>query len=214
MDKFLYTFYINTKFYFEDYLLLPVLIAILFCFLEITVNYIKDKNSNHFGSYLFERVKNKQNLFKFCFILYISININATVFSRFRLDRIEPLSNIWGGWAIGINKYYFDFSVIWNILIFIPMCTFVFFHDRYIRHKRRTYFQTAIISTTISFLNSLVIENMQIIFRVGTFQISDLFYNTLGGFLGIFVLLILVRLINILIKNTPYLKNRYNIICK
>lgn len=34
------------------------------------------------------------------------------------------------------------------------------------------------------FLCSFFIEFSQLILRLGTFQLSDLFYNTLGGFLG------------------------------
>lgn len=213
MDRLLYTFYVNIKFYLRDYLLFPLLIVVLFCIFKILYDYKKGNENGNFVSYFLFRVKNKNFILKSMLSLYLLINVNSTVFSRFRLERMEPLANIWGGWGIGINKYFFDFSAIWNILMFLPMCTFVFFYDRHIREKRRTYFQTAIISTAISFFNSLIIELMQLIFRVGTFQISDLFYNTLGGILGLFVLLFLIRIINFLIENTPYLKNRYNIIC-
>lgn len=212
MDRLLYTFYVNIKFYLRDYLLIPLLIVALFCIFKIIYDFKKGNKSGDFVSYFLFRVKNKIFLLKSIFSLYLLININATVFSRLRLERLDPLSNIWGGWWIESNKYFFDFSVVWNILMFLPMCSFVFFYDRYIRKKERTYFQTTVISTIISFFNSLIIEIMQIIFKTGTFQVSDLVYNTLGGFLGIFVLLIIIRLINFLIINTPYLKNRYRII--
>lgn len=39
-------------------------------------------------------------------------------------------------------------------------------------------------SIKISFLFSLAIEFSQLFLRLGTFQLSDLFYNTLGGLLG------------------------------
>ena len=35
-----------------------------------------------------------------------------------------------------------------------------------------------------AFLFSLAIEFLQLFLRLGTFQLSDLFYNTLGGALG------------------------------
>lgn len=212
MDRLLYTFYVNIKFYLRDYLLFPLLIVALFCIFKIIYDFKKGNKSGDFVSYFLFRVKNKNFLLKSIFSLYILINVNATVFSRLRLERLDPLSNIWGGWGIESNKYFFDFSVVWNILMFLPMCTFVFFYDRYIRKKERTYFQTTVISTIISFFNSLIIEIMQIIFKTGTFQVSDIVYNTLGGFLGLFVLLIVIRIINFLIINTPYLKNRYSTI--
>lgn len=212
MDRLLYTFYVNIKFYLRDYLLIPLLIVALFCIFKIIYDFKKGNKSGDFVSYFLFRVKNKNFLLKSIFSLYLLINVNATVFSRLRLERLDPLSNIWGGWGIESNKYFFDFSVVWNILMFLPMCAFVFFYDRYIRKKERTYFQTTVISTIISFFNSLIIEIMQIIFKTGTFQVSDIVYNTLGGFLGLFVLLIVIRIINSLIINTPYLKNRYSII--
>lgn len=212
MDRLLYTFYVNIKFYLRDYLLLPLLIVALFCIFKIIYDFKKGNKNSNFVSYFLFQVKNKNFLLKAIFSLYLLINVNATVFSRLSLERMNPLSNIWGGWGIGINKYFLDFSVVWNILMFLPMCAFVFFYDRHIRKKERTYFQTTVISTIISFFNSLIIEIMQIIFKTGTFQVSDIVYNTLGGFLGLFVLLIVIRIINFLIINTPYLKNRYSII--
>ena len=40
------------------------------------------------------------------------------------------------------------------------------------------------ITTKTAFLFSLAIEFLQLFLRLGTFQLSDLFYNTLGGVLG------------------------------
>lgn len=42
----------------------------------------------------------------------------------------------------------------------------------------------AVKSAEVTFCFSLTIEFLQLFLRVGTFQLSDLFYNTLGGFLG------------------------------
>ena len=39
-------------------------------------------------------------------------------------------------------------------------------------------------SIQIAFLSSLTIELLQLFLRLGTFQISDLTYNTLGGAVG------------------------------
>ena len=39
-------------------------------------------------------------------------------------------------------------------------------------------------SAQYAFLFSLTIELLQLFLRLGTFQLSDLFFNTLGGFLG------------------------------
>lgn len=39
-------------------------------------------------------------------------------------------------------------------------------------------------STKVTFLFSLTIEFLQLFLRLGTFQLSDLCYNTLGGAMG------------------------------
>ena len=39
-------------------------------------------------------------------------------------------------------------------------------------------------STKITFLFSFAIEMLQLFLRLGTWQLSDLFYNTLGGAIG------------------------------
>lgn len=39
-------------------------------------------------------------------------------------------------------------------------------------------------SIKIAFLFSISIEFLQLFLRLGTFQLSDIFYNTLGGFIG------------------------------
>ena len=36
----------------------------------------------------------------------------------------------------------------------------------------------------IAFCFSVMIELLQIVLRVGTFQLSDIFYNTVGGVIG------------------------------
>ncbi|WP_262369700.1 VanZ family protein [Enterococcus faecium] len=44
------------------------------------------------------------------------------------------------------------------------------------------------------FLFSLSIEFTQLFFRLGTFQLSDLFYNTLGGLIGALLYWLFYRL--------------------
>ena len=39
-------------------------------------------------------------------------------------------------------------------------------------------------SGNIAFIFSVSIEMLQLLFRLGTFQLSDIFYNTVGGVLG------------------------------
>ena len=50
--------------------------------------------------------------------------------------------------------------------------------------KRITIWSVLWNSTKITFLLSLAIEMLQVFLRLGTWQLSDLFYNTLGGAIG------------------------------
>ena len=68
-----------------------------------------------------------------------------------------------------------------NILIFVP---FGFFMP--VACVRRNLFATA----TEAFLLSLLIEVIQLITRVGCFDVDDLFLNTLGGVIGYIIFLI------------------------
>ena len=36
----------------------------------------------------------------------------------------------------------------------------------------------------VAFIFSIVIEVLQLLLRLGTFQLSDIFYNTVGGVVG------------------------------
>ena len=70
-------------------------------------------------------------------------------------------------------------QVYMNICMFIPMgylLPYVF--DWFRKHpKRRT--------VTVSFLASLAIENIQLITKLGYYDIDDIFSNTIGGFIGV-----------------------------
>ena len=117
----------------------------------------------------------------------------ALLLFRTLLNRSEwsnPLSNVIGVWGI----YYFsgDQLIITgdafeNILLFAPFIFLLFlcFAEQILKKDgqiriRRTIWK----SLQISFLFSLAIEMLQLIFRLGTWQLSDLVQNTLGGLLG------------------------------
>lgn len=180
--------------YLFNYFLKPFLFLLVIFLVVALIKLLAKKsfNKTNFTKELFS----KKNLTCFFFGVYICINFNATIFSRFSIPKMDPLSNIWGGWIIIENEYFFDFSVIWNILMFLPLYTFLYLFFKNVGIKDISKSKLFILSTVFSFLNSLLIEVLQIIFRVGTFQFSDLFYNTLGGALGIFLFIIIQKLWN------------------
>ena len=66
-------------------------------------------------------------------------------------------------------------NLLGNILIFIP---FGFFMP--MASKRRSFFATAM----YSLLLSMIVETSQLFMQVGSFDVDDLFLNTIGGMLG------------------------------
>ena len=46
------------------------------------------------------------------------------------------------------------------------------------------YQMFALIERSIAFIFSVSIEMLQLLLRLGTFQLSDIFYNTVGGMIG------------------------------
>ena len=101
---------------------------------------------------------------------------------------MNPLSNVMGGWGIwavakdgtkSLTTESFE-----NVIMMVPFTALMLwtFGEKLVK---RTDFRTvAGRATVIAFGFSLGIELTQLLLRIGTFQLSDLFYNTLGGFLG------------------------------
>lgn len=98
-----------------------------------------------------------------------------------RTIKRDPLSKLGTSWVVSINKYdKWDYYPTLNLLMFSPMlfllcAAFPNFFKKY------SFLKGAI----IAFLSSLFIESAQLISCLGTFQISDLVYNTLSGILGV-----------------------------
>lgn len=76
-------------------------------------------------------------------------------------------------------------NIVGNVLAFVPFGAFLpIFSARSRKLWRTTYY---------SFELSLLVEVLQLIFRVGSFDVDDLLLNTLGGMLGFFVYLLVIR---------------------
>ena len=101
---------------------------------------------------------------------------------------MNPLSDVMGNWWIW--KYGNDGTrnltteCIENLMLFIPF-TILLFWTAGKRILKKTTFRNAVwTGLKITFVFSLSIESLQLFLRLGTFQVSDLTYNTLGGGIG------------------------------
>ncbi len=67
-------------------------------------------------------------------------------------------------------------NVAGNVVAFMPFGALL----RWVRNKKTGWF----IATFYTFLFSLLIESVQLVTRIGVFDVDDLMLNTLGGVLG------------------------------
>lgn len=98
----------------------------------------------------------------------------------------NPLNKILGGWGLYENGQLTTESIE-NILLFIPFSVLFLwaFHKELLGSMDNFRFGKTIWAITkIVAVFSFIIEFSQLLFHLGTFQISDLCYNTLGGTIG------------------------------
>lgn len=154
-----------------------LLIAFLSMFLLFFMEQEGFKNSI---LYLYKRMK-EEKVYRmyFAFLFYLSMVLFRTVLCRNIWS--NPLSNILGIWGLYDANGVLYTENIENVLLFIPF-TFLLKSIEYRRGKCFTYSFPHLL--VISFCPSLAIEMLQFFLKVGTFQLSDLFYNTIGGLIG------------------------------
>lgn len=119
----------------------------------------------------------------FLFVFYTVMILFRTLLNRNMWA--NPLSNVIGIWGIYNEKGELTAEAIENLVLFIPFIVLLLwtFQDQVIGGEERLG-KMLWQSTKITFLFSLSIEFLQLFLRLGTFQLSDLFYNTLGGLIG------------------------------
>lgn len=109
--------------------------------------------------------------------------ITAMILFRTLLNRnlwLNPLSNVMGGWGIWetVNgERQLTTECIENVILMMPftgMVMWTFDVEKEVVWK----------SMMLGLIFSVSIETLQLLLRLGTFQVSDIVYNTLGGMLG------------------------------
>lgn len=114
--------------------------------------------------------------------------VSSLILFRTLLNRnlwMNPLSNVMGGWSIwetvnGERKLTTE--CIENVIMMVPFSSVVMwtFEEKVGKGWKKILWQ----SGKIAFIFSVVIEMLQLLLRLGTFQLSDIFYNTVGGVIG------------------------------
>ncbi len=197
MRKIFYTLFINIKYYLLHYTLLPLAAAAIITLCCLAVHRKKEKSTLSLFEYIKIHALKKEYICRFALSLYLLIAVQSTVIDRLFTHQFhQPLSDVFGDWLIEETQYFYDLSVIWNIVLFIPMAMLIWIYTQYTIKKDFHITSLFMSSAAFSFAVSLFIECSQIIFKVGTFQFSDLFYNTLGGVLGSVFMIIFKKIIH------------------
>lgn len=107
---------------------------------------------------------------------------------------LNPLSDVLGGWGLYDSDGSFTPEAIENFILFIPFSLLL--SD--VLHKGggdegRSESWVLKRASQAPAVFSLIIECLQLVLRLGTFQISDLFYNTVGGIVGAVIYHLVLR---------------------
>lgn len=139
----------------------------------------------------FKEDKTFRCMFFLCF--YVAMILFRTLFNR--IMWANPVVNVIGVWGLRNQNGDFTTEVIENLVLFIPFTILLFWTFKEKIFKEGVRFLAVLgKSVGIVFLFSLSIEFLQLFLRLGTFQLSDLFYNTLGGFIGGIIYWILFKI--------------------
>jgi len=120
--------------------------------------------------------------------LFLLVFVTSMILFRTLLNRnlwMNPLSNVMGGWGIWetVNgEQKLTTECIENVIMMVPFSAMVLwtFGEKIENSLKKILWQ----SGKIAFCFSISIEMLQLLLRLGTFQLSDIFYNTVGGALG------------------------------
>ena len=98
---------------------------------------------------------------------------------------MNPLSDVMGGWGIWetVNgEQKLTTECIENVIMLVQFSAVVMwtFGEKIGNGWKKILWQ----SGKIAFIFSISIEMLQLLLRLGTFQLSDIFYNTVGGMIG------------------------------
>lgn len=165
-----------------------VLIAFLFMFLYLYGKEHGWKKGNFIRNMCgtwrkaFKNSKEFQRTFLLAF--YTAMILLRTVLNR--EIWFDPLGKIFGGWGL-YEDGQFTTESIENVMLFVPfsvLLLWAFRKELLGEQEEIGFWKTVWQATKIVAVFSFVIEFSQLLFHLGTFQLSDLTYNTLGGAVG------------------------------
>ena len=120
--------------------------------------------------------------------LFFLAFVTSMILFRTLLNRnlwMNPLSDVmdgWGIWETVNGEQKLTTECIENVIMMVPFSAVVMwtFEEKIGNGLKKILWQ----SGKIAFIFSISIEMLQLLLRLGTFQLSDIFYNTVGGMIG------------------------------
>ena len=120
--------------------------------------------------------------------LFFLAFVTSLILFRTLLNRnlwMNPLSDVMGGWGFWetVNgEQKLTTECIENIIMMVPFSAVAMwtFEEKIGNGWKKILCN----SGKIAFIFSISIEMLQLLLRLGTFQLSDIFYNTVGGVVG------------------------------
>lgn len=168
--------------------------SIIFLIFTAIIIYISEKIG--LEKFIFEIkdkfLKDYSYKWKVLFFTYFYFILDKTLISR-DIGNINNFEYAFkNGWLFLVKDTWNKVQAIENILFFIPFSFFLLLGFYNLEEEKLELFKEI---GVISFKFSFFIELLQLIFTLGTFQLSDIVYNVLGGIIG-YILAILVNCIN------------------
>lgn len=119
----------------------------------------------------------------FLLVFYTTMILFRTILNR--EIWFDPLGKIMGGWGLYNVEGNLTTEAIENFMLFVPFAILLLWAFRRQVLGEKIYLKKVLwVSFKMVGIFSLSIEFLQVLIHVGTFQLSDLCYNTLGGLLG------------------------------
>lgn len=120
--------------------------------------------------------------------LFLLAFVISMILFRTLLNRnlwMNPLSDVmgdWGIWETVNGEQKLTTECIENVIMMMPFSEVVMwaFKEKVGNGWKKILWQ----SGKMAFIFSVSIELLQLLLRLGTFQLSDIFYNTVGGVAG------------------------------
>ncbi len=113
-----------------------------------------------------------------CYFLFFAETMGRTFTEREYHYNLMPLKEIRRFWVYRQSLGFWSvlLNLVGNVVVFIPFGVFL---PRLFQKCRRFF-----VTTLFCFEFSLCIELIQLIWKVGSFDVDDILLNTLGGILG------------------------------